>query len=122
MASVVKNGIFLLAVGFVSSLLGVLITRMLLLIRHMLSHDIKDGRASQQVLGISVAYAVWMATSGNVRYQIVGGLLEDRCFSTMFAKQPTVLGALSFVTRTVNTYVGSAWWVDFLRYLKLQEA
>ncbi|KAL3156508.1 hypothetical protein ABBQ38_000807 [Trebouxia sp. C0009 RCD-2024] len=121
LGSLFKNGALLLAVGFLSSVLGVVITNVLLLIRNTLNQNMGADATSQQVWGISIAHGIWMATSGNLRYQVVGGLLEDRCFNTIFARQQTISGALSFVTRTINTYFGSLWWVDFLRYLGLQE-
>ncbi|KAL3156495.1 hypothetical protein ABBQ38_000795 [Trebouxia sp. C0009 RCD-2024] len=121
LGSFFKNGALLLAVGFLSSVLGVVITNVLLLIRNMLNQNMGADATAQQVWGISIAHGIWMATSGNLRYQVVGGLLEDRCFNTIFARQQTISGALSFVTRTINTYFGSLWWVDFLRCLGLQE-
>lgn len=122
LGSIFKNGALLLAVGFFSSVFGVVLTKMLLLIRNVLNQNMGADATTQQVWGISIAHGVWMATSGNLRYQLVGGLLEDRCLKSIFAQQQTISAVLSCVIRTINAYFGALWWVDFLRYLGLQEA
>jgi hypothetical protein len=39
---------------------------------------------------------------------------------TIFAGNRALCGALSFVLRTSNTFLGSLMWVDFIRLLGLQ--
>ena len=121
-SSLLKNGALLFVVGSLSSVLGVVLINMLLYIRALLSQGIATDSTSQQVWGISIAHGVYMATSGNLRYQVIGGLIEERGLNKAFAQQQTISAVLSFVIRTVNTYIGSAQWVDFLRYLGLQQA
>jgi hypothetical protein len=73
----VNNGAKLLAVGFASSMLGVLITNALVWIRTQFSSGYVDPR-TQNPLKVSAAYATYMATSSNIRYQVVAGLFEER--------------------------------------------
>lgn len=121
LASILNNGAMLFAVGSVSSVLGVVIINMLLFMRNVL--NLTSGiHTGQQIWGISVAHGVYMATSGNARYQVIGGIVEEQGINKLFAQQQTVSRVLSFVIRTVNTYFGSVQWVDFLRYLDVQEA
>jgi hypothetical protein len=61
-----------------------------------------------------------MATSSNLRYQVMAGVLEERIIETLFKGNPAVCGALSFAVRTGNTFLGSLLWVDFIRLLGLQ--
>jgi hypothetical protein len=49
-------------------------------------------------------------------------VLEERGIEAMFAGQPSICHALSFVVRTANTYLGSLLWVDFVRLLGMQKA
>jgi Protein RETICULATA-related len=66
------------------------------------------------------AYGLYMASSANMRYQVLAGLVEERGIETIFAGKPNVCAFLSFVVRTGNTFLGSILWVDFLRMLNLQ--
>ena len=63
-----------------------------------------------------------MATSGNIRYQILAGVIEERGIDRMFADKQSVLKAVTFVIRSINTYYGSAHWIVFIRWLGLQDA
>lgn len=77
-AAPVRNGAKLLGVGFAASMLGVGITNGLIAVRKALNPDYPDSGQSQNPLVVSSAYAAYMASSSNVRYQVVAGVLEER--------------------------------------------
>ena len=77
---------------------------------------------AQDVLTMSAAYGSYMAISSNLRYQILAGVIEERGIESVFAGNPALCSALSFVVRTSNTFLGSLMWVDYLRLLGLQKA
>lgn len=116
----VRNGIKLGVVGCGASLLGVGVTNGIGLLRARLDPTYVPLNAPQNVLVMSLAYGAYMATSANLRYQVVAGILEERGIETIFKNYPNVCAALSFVVRTGNTFVGSLLWVDFLRFFNLQ--
>ena len=60
---------------------------------------------------MSAAYGSYMATSSNLRYQIVAGLIEERGIEAMFHSNPAACAILSFIVRTGNTFLGSLLWV-----------
>ena len=70
---------------------------------------------------MSAAYGSYMAISSNLRYQILAGVVEERGIEAVFAGNPALCSALSFVVRTSNTFLGSLMWVDYLRLLGLQK-
>lgn len=109
-------------IGWASSVLGVVLTNALLVLRNLISQQSSSDSSPQQVWGISVAHGVYMATSGNVRYQVIAGIIEGWVFEVLFRNHPQVSSASSFVLRTFNTYLGSAQWVDFIRFLGIQDA
>jgi hypothetical protein len=76
-AAPIRNGAKLLAVGFTASMLGVGITNGLIAIRRMLNPDFAAGQA-QNPLVVSSAYAAYMASSSNLRYQVLAGVIEER--------------------------------------------
>eukprot|EP00892_Ulva_mutabilis_P010808 jgi/Ulvmu1/809/UM010_0183.1 len=119
-AAPVRNGAKLLGVGFAASMLGVGITNGLIACRKLMNPDYPDSGQAQNPLVVSSAYAAYMASSSNIRYQVVAGVVEERGIETLFAGNHTLCHALSFVLRTANTYLGSLLWVDFIRLLGLQ--
>lgn len=78
-AAPVRNGGKLLCVGFGASMLGVGITNALIWMRSQLNPEgsMEKGQ-SQNPLVVSSAYATYMATSSNIRYQVLAGVLEER--------------------------------------------
>ncbi|KDD71189.1 hypothetical protein H632_c5607p0, partial [Helicosporidium sp. ATCC 50920] len=118
--AVVRNGLKLSAVGFFASLLGVGVTNAIVTLRARLDPSYRPLNAPQDVAVMSAAYGAYMASSANLRYQIVAGLIEERGIETLFRHSPAVCAALSFAVRTGNTFLGSLLWVDFLRLLRLQ--
>ena len=120
-ASFVKSSIVLFIVGLVSSILGVGVINCLVAIKTLIGSHASEIALSQEVLAISVAHGVYMATSGNIRYQILAGIVEERGIDRIFAHRQSVLKALTFIIRSVNTYYGSAHWIVFIRLLGLQD-
>ena len=68
--AVARNGAKLLGVGFGSSMLGVGITNLLITVRSMLDPDFQSQNAPQNPLTTSAAYASYLGTSANLRYQV----------------------------------------------------
>lgn len=118
--AVVRNGIKLSAVGFCASLLGVAVTNAMVELRRRLDPSFRPLNAPQNVLTMAGAYGLYMASSANLRYQILAGIVEERGIETLFHGKPGICAALSFAVRTGNTFLGSILWVDFLRMLGLQ--
>lgn len=119
--AVVRNGLKLFGVGFGASVMGVAVTNGLVAARCMLDPSYVPLNAPQDVVVMSGAYGLYMATSSNLRYQVMAGVLEERVIETVFKGNPAVCGALSFALRTGNTFLGSLLWVDFIRLLGLQD-
>ncbi|CAL8466859.1 g6395 [Coccomyxa elongata] len=118
--AVLRNGSKLLAVGFGASLFGVSVTNVLIALRQHLDPTWVPLNAPQNVLVTSAAYSSYMAVSSNLRYQIIAGIVEERGIEAIFASNPALCSALSFIVRTSNTFLGSLMWVDYLRLLGLQ--
>lgn len=121
-ASIIINGILLFVVGFVSSIVGVGIINVLVAVRSFFDRHIEGIELSQDVLGISVAHGVYMATSGNIRYQVLAGIVEERGVNILFAHNVRLIRIVSSIIRTINTYYGSEHWIVFIRYFGLQDA
>ncbi|KAL4434804.1 hypothetical protein ABPG77_005331 [Micractinium sp. CCAP 211/92] len=120
--AVVRNGMKLFGVGFFASLLGVGMTNALMAVRQMLDPSFVPLNPPQDVLVMSAAYGSYMASSSNLRYQILAGLIEERGIEVMFKSNPAACAVLSFIVRTGNTFLGSLLWVDYIRLLGLQKA
>lgn len=120
LGAIARNGTKLLGVGFFASLTGVGITNALIALRQILDPAWQPLNAPQNVLVMSAAYASYMATSSNLRYQVVAGVLEERGVEVLFKNNPALCAAFSFVIRTSNTFLGSLMWVDYIRLLGLQ--
>eukprot|EP00803_Ostreobium_quekettii_P007797 evm.model.scf_481.3 EVM.evm.TU.scf_481.3 scf_481:28535-34166(-) len=119
--AILRNGSKLFGVGLVCSFAGVAITNTLIKIRELIDPSFKNINPPQDLVKMSFAYATYMAVSANLRYQVVAGIIEERGIEVAFAGRPQVCKALSTVTRTGNTFLGSLLWVDFIRLLGMQK-
>jgi len=119
--AVVRNGAKLFGVGFFASLLGVGLTNGIILARQFLDPSFTPLNDPQDIFVMSAAYGAYMASSSNLRYQVVAGIFEERGIEVIFKSNPAVCAALSFAVRTGNTFLGSLLWVDFLSLLGLQK-
>lgn len=119
--AVVRNGAKLFGVGFFASLLGVGLTNGLIAVRELMDPTFVPLNAPQDVATMSAAYGLYMASSSNLRYQILAGILEERGIEVIFKSNPAICAALSFAVRTGNTFLGSLLWVDFLNIIGLQK-
>ncbi|GJP42308.1 hypothetical protein CLOM_g1890 [Closterium sp. NIES-68] len=72
------------------------------------------------VLKTAAVYGGFLATSANLRYQVIGGVVEHWIADYYLAANPMAGAALSFVARTVNSYWGTSQWVDLARFCGLQ--
>jgi Protein RETICULATA-related len=77
LAAPIRNGAKLLVVGFGASMCGVLMTNAIAWARTQLTGATAQAKG-QNPLTMASAYAVYMATSSNMRYQVVAGLVEER--------------------------------------------
>jgi hypothetical protein len=119
--AVVRNGVKLFGVGFCASLLGVGITNSLIILRQLIDPTFVPLNDPQNVGVMAAAYGTYMASSSNLRYQILAGIVEERGIEMWFRSNPALCAALSFVVRTGNTFLGSLLWVDFISLLGLQK-
>lgn len=119
--AVVRNGAKLFGVGFFASLLGVGLTNGLIAVRELMDPTFVPLNAPQDVATMSAAYGLYMASSSNLRYQVLAGILEERGIEVLFKSNPAICAALSFAVRTGNTFLGSLLWVDFLNILGIQK-
>lgn len=119
-AALIQASVLLFIVGFVSSILGVCIINILVAARSLFNTKTEGIEISQGALYISMLHGIYMASSGNIRYQILAGVIEERGINRLFAHNPKIVTMICFVVRTVNTYYGSAHWVTFIRFFGLQ--
>jgi len=119
-AAIGRNGAKLLGVGFFASLFGVTITNGIVAIRTRMDPSFQAPNPPQNVFTMSAAYATYMASSSNFRYQLIAGVIEERGIEVMIPNR-ALCTVLSFAVRTGNTFVGSLLWVDYLRLLRLQK-
>lgn len=75
-------------------------------VRKKIDPSFEPQNPPQNVLAMSAAYASYMASSSNVRYQIIAGVIEERGIERLFAGNAAACGVASLVVRTANTFVG----------------
>eukprot|EP01018_Ginkgo_biloba_P004832 Gb_17059 [translate_table: standard] len=121
--AVLMGGLKLFCVGFVSSLGTVSITNTLFAIKQQWNPGaVKHNKKKQSpVLKTALVYGSFLATSANLRYQVIAGIVEHWIADYVLASQPFLGNALSFLARTVNSYWGSQQWVDLARLTGLQQ-
>ncbi|CAN0909837.1 Protein RETICULATA-RELATED 6, chloroplastic [Linum grandiflorum] len=120
-ASVVVGGLKLSGVGFVSSIAAVASSNALNSVRTLISPEpVKVRRIKRSpILKTAVVYASFLGISANLRYQVIAGLVEHR-ISDELSSQPVLVAMLSFVVRTINSYLGTQQWIDLARFSGLQ--
>ncbi|CAI7907762.1 unnamed protein product [Closterium sp. NIES-54] len=72
------------------------------------------------VLKTAAVYGGFLATSANLRYQVIGGVVEHWIADYYLAANPMAGAALSMIARTLNSYWGTSQWVDLARFAGLQ--
>jgi hypothetical protein len=118
----------LFVIGFIAMALGTGFTSILALARTLIKDGVKSigiasifsKAAADGIIDLiknSLAIGLYLAVSTNLRYQIVAGILESRVIDPLFSKFPVIQAVGSFIVRTINTYLGSAMMVDFLRLM-----
>jgi len=115
------NGLKLFGVGLFASFFGVAVTNTLVGLRQVLDPTFVPLNQPQDVLSMSAAYGVYMATSSNLRYQLLAGVVEERGIEVLLKGNSGACAVASFVVRTANTFLGSLLWVDFIRLLGMQK-
>ncbi|CAN0888387.1 Protein RETICULATA-RELATED 6, chloroplastic [Linum grandiflorum] len=122
-ASVLFGGLKLSGVGFVSSIAAVASSNAILSVRKLINPELViDQRMKRPpILKTAVVYASFLGISANLRYQIIAGVIEHR-ISDEFASQTILVGMLSFIARTINSYWGTQQWIDLARFSGLQSS
>lgn len=100
-AAPIRNGGKLLVVGFSASMFGVLITNLLCWVREQVSGGCQQSNP-QNPLTVSAAYATYMATSSNMRYQVVAGVLEERGIEVRVARSLLATNAAGVLMLAVS--------------------
>ncbi|PQM35253.1 protein RETICULATA-RELATED 4 chloroplastic [Prunus yedoensis var. nudiflora] len=116
------GGVVLFAVGTASSLVGTAVTNALINARKAVDKDKAGEIENVPIVSTSVAYGVYMAVSSNLRYQVLAGVIEQRCLEPLLHKHKLMLSAICFAVRTGNTFLGSLLWVDYARMIGIQKA
>lgn len=119
--AIVRNGAKLFVVGTGASLVGTGITNLLINARKAIDKSFAGEAEDVPVLSTSVAYGVYMAVSSNLRYQVLAGIIEQRILEPFLHQHKIILGAICFVVRTGNTFLGSLMWVDYARWTGIQK-
>ncbi|KAG6418486.1 hypothetical protein SASPL_120690 [Salvia splendens] len=120
-ASVVFGGLKLAGVGFVSSIGAVVSSNILYLLRKVInpSFAAMEQNKRSPILKSALVYSTFLGTSANLRYQFIAGIVEHR-ISEEIADQPLLVNGISFVARTINSYLGTQQWIDLARYTGVQ--
>ncbi|MQL74815.1 hypothetical protein Taro_007178 [Colocasia esculenta] len=116
-----RNGAKLFVVGTASSLIGTGIINTLNNAKRAMDRDFTEEVEDVPILSTSAAYGVYMAVSSNLRYQLLAGVIEQRILEPLLHNHKVALGALCFAFRTGNTFLGSLLWVDYARWVGVQQ-
>jgi hypothetical protein len=116
--------LFLVGLGAAAS--GYLYTKVSMTLREKSNtnkgEEAKGGTITFATIGkISLAVGVYCAISTNLRYQIVSGIIEGRIMPKILGNSVALQSAASTLVRSGNTYLGSYWIVEYLRFMKLQK-
>ncbi|KAI3978048.1 hypothetical protein MKX01_032425 [Papaver californicum] len=121
LASIMRNGAKLFAVGTSASLVGTAATNALIKARKTVNKSSEGEVEEIPIVSTSVAYGGYMAVSSNLRYQLLAGVVEQRILEPMLHQHKLLLSAMCFAVRTGNTYLGSLLWVDYARLIGIQK-
>ncbi|KAI3885260.1 hypothetical protein MKW98_002652 [Papaver atlanticum] len=121
LASIMRNGAKLFAVGTTASLVGTAATNALIKARKTVNKSSEGEVEEIPIVATSVAYGVYMAVSSNLRYQLLAGVVEQRILEPMLHQHKLLLSAMCFAVRTGNTFLGSLLWVDYARLIGIQK-
>ncbi|CAA6668977.1 unnamed protein product [Spirodela intermedia] len=119
--AIIRNGAKLFLVGTSASLVGTGAVNVLNNARGAFDREFAEASEDVPVLSTSAAYGLYMSVSSNLRYQLLAGVVEQRILEPLFHKQKLVLSALCFAVRTGNTFLGSLLWVDYARWIGVQQ-
>jgi len=116
--------LFLVGLGAAAS--GYLYTKLSMTLREKSNtkkgEEAKGGTITFSTIGkISLAVGVYCAISTNLRYQVVSGIIEGRIMPKVLGNSVALQSAASTLVRSGNTYLGSYWIVEYLRFMKLQK-
>lgn len=122
--AVLMGGLKLFCVGFLSSVGTVSITNTLFSIRQQWSQGVEKHNIKVQypVAKTAFVYGCFLATSANLRYQFVAGIVEHWVADYLLASQPLLGDIISFLARVINSYFGSQQWIDLARHTGLQQS
>ncbi|KAI4383944.1 hypothetical protein MLD38_009722 [Melastoma candidum] len=120
-ASVFVGGFKLASVGVISSVGAVAASNVLFALRRFINPALVSKQVNKRspILKTAAVYGCFLGISANLRYQFIAGIVEHR-ISEEFASETLLVNALSFVSRTINSYWGTQQWVDLARFTGLQ--
>ncbi|GAX16205.1 hypothetical protein FisN_3Hh314 [Fistulifera solaris] len=106
--------------GFIASSVGYGVVRIMILIRTFLLPSFEASTQNVNVLYASLYTGVFMAVVSNIRYQVLQGLIEP-LVGRWFHRFPILHGALIFLIRVGNGFLGSVLAIAGMRQLGLQQ-
>eukprot|EP00898_Chlorokybus_atmophyticus_P000780 jgi/Chlat1/1702/Chrsp127S01934 len=117
--SVFASGAKLFGVGVVANLGTLSITNAFVRWKGGKNNN-NSGVKQSPVLKTSLVYGTFLATSSNLRYQFIAGVVEHWLADYLLVEWPLAGAFLSFVTRTANSFWGTSQWIDTARFFQLQ--
>jgi len=108
----------LASVGLGCAAVGFALSNISIAVRERLFPDSGPPTPKTDVIAVSLVYALFLATSSCMRYQLVAGI-ENRVFPQIMGNRPLALQTSSFLLRFGNTFLGSSHWIFFARYFGL---
>lgn len=105
--------------GFLSSAFGYGLTSLMILIRTFLMPSYVAATRQVNIIYASLYTGVYLATSSNIRYQVLQGLIEPTLDSYL-QRVPALRNALLFLIRLGNGMIGSILAIYGMKVLGLQ--
>lgn len=119
--SLVVKGSQLASVGLVCAATGFALSNLSILAREQFLPDYHAKTEKTNILAVSLVYALFLASSSGMRYQIVCGI-ENRIFPHIFGTNELALTTASLIMRFGNTVLGSSHWIFFARFFGLMQS
>jgi len=105
----------LASVGVFCALAGFAMTNLSIYVREKTNPNYVHKNERTNPARVALVYGLFVGTSSNARYQIVGGI-ENNIFPFLFGRLPPVASQVaSTALRFSNTCVGAGHWIFFVR-------
>lgn len=106
--------------GFIASAIGYGLTALLIKLRSILMPGYIPATAGMNLLKACLYTGSYVATSSNMRYQVLQGIVEPRIVDRLLGKVPPLRAAVTFLIRLCNNLLGSMLAIMGMRFLGLQ--